>query len=106
MFGGGSAQDVDPEKRPLFHVEGSTRQLSQLLLKLYTVIRDVLDGEPFVLPADQFIQIDEADSGLLVDDGKGGPQRLLPGDDAPESPAEAFDINLGAHRSGSDDVVG
>ena len=107
MLGGGSAEDMDTEKGPLFQVEGSTRQLSQLFLELgIAVIRNVLDREPFVLPADQLVQIEEADRGLLVDDDKGGPQRLLSGDDAPKCPPEGVDVKLRVHRSGSGNVVG
>src|SRR5208283_3289207 len=107
MLGGGSAQNMDTEEGPFFQVEGSTRQLGQLFLELgIAVIRDVLDGEPFVLPASQFVQIEEANCGLLVDDGKGGPQRLLSGDEAPERPTVGVDIKLRAHRSGSGNVVG
>ena len=97
VLGGGSAQDVDTEKGALFQVEGSTRQLSQLFLELgIAVIRNILDGEPFVLPAGQFVQIEEADRGLLVHDDKGGPQRLLSGDDAPKCPTEGVDVKLRA----------
>ena len=107
MLGRGSAQNMDPEKGPFLHVEELTRQLGQLLLEVGTaMIRDVLDREPFVLPADQFVQIEEPDRGLLVDDGEGGPQRVLAGDDAPERSPEGVDVEIRAHRSGSGNVVG
>ena len=69
-----------PEKRPFLQVERTASQLGQLLLELGIVsARDVLDREPFVLAEDELARIEEADRGLLIDDGEGGPQGVLAG---------------------------
>ena len=98
---------MDAEKRPFLQVEWTASQLGQLLLELGIVMtRDVFDREPFVLAEDQLARIEEADRGLLIDDGEGCPQCVLVGDDPPERPPEGVDVQLRADRRGPGDVVG
>ena len=92
---------MDPEKGPSLQVERAASQLGQLLLELGIVTaRDVLDREPFVLAEGELAHVEEADRGLLVDDGEGGPQGVLAGDDPPDRPPEGVVVQLRADRSG------